>query len=214
MDGTGNTVFNLFVIAFLLFSNGFFVASEFAMVKVRKTRIEQLVNEGNYNAKIAMEMNIGLNYMNIFILDNGDQIFFNTDGSVSSKTNKINTTDVMVDGLSVGEVKDMIISERQKMAEDGVVMLGIAISLANKKIVTQTDIQMRGCLYLKDSQDVIDTLTSLFVNTVKDSFETCKKAEEIELKVYEVIRKYMRKTLSKEPIISVSVIDLDRVKIL
>ena len=166
------------------------------------------------NAKIAMEMNIGLNYMNIFILDNGDQIFFSTDGSVSSKTNKINTTDVMVDGLSVGEVKDMIISERQKMAEDGVVMLGIAISLANKKIVTQTDIQMRGCLYLKDSQDVIDTLTSLFVNTVKDSFETCKKAEEIELKVYEVIRKYMRKTLSKEPIISVSVIDLDRVKIL
>ena len=55
MDGSGNTIFNLFVIAFLLFSNGFFVASEFAMVKVRKTRIEQLVNEGNYNAQIAME---------------------------------------------------------------------------------------------------------------------------------------------------------------
>ncbi len=55
MDETGNIYFNLFVIAFLLFSNGFFVASEFAMVKVRKTRIEQLVNEGNYNAKIAME---------------------------------------------------------------------------------------------------------------------------------------------------------------
>lgn len=50
-----NIYFNLFLIAFLLFSNGFFVASEFAMVKVRKTRIEQLVNEGNFNAKIAME---------------------------------------------------------------------------------------------------------------------------------------------------------------
>lgn len=55
MDETGNIYLNLFVIAFLLFSNGFFVASEFAMVKVRKTRIEQLVNEGNFNAKIAME---------------------------------------------------------------------------------------------------------------------------------------------------------------
>lgn len=55
MDETGNTIFNLFVIAFLLFSNGFFVASEFAMVKVRKTRIEQLVNEGNFSAKIALE---------------------------------------------------------------------------------------------------------------------------------------------------------------
>lgn len=55
MDSSGNTIFNLFVIAFLLFSNGFFVASEFAMVKVRKTRIEQLTNEGNFNAKIALE---------------------------------------------------------------------------------------------------------------------------------------------------------------
>ena len=55
MDESSSTIFNLFVIAFLLFSNGFFVASEFAMVKVRKTRIEQLVNEGNYDAKIALE---------------------------------------------------------------------------------------------------------------------------------------------------------------
>ncbi len=55
MEESGNLLFNTFLIVFLLFSNGFFVASEFAMVKVRKTRIEQLVNEGNFNAKIALE---------------------------------------------------------------------------------------------------------------------------------------------------------------
>jgi len=54
-ESSGTIFFNLFVIAFLLFSNGFFVASEFAMVKVRKTRIKQLVKEGNLNAKIALE---------------------------------------------------------------------------------------------------------------------------------------------------------------
>lgn len=54
MDESGSIIFNLFVMVFLLFSNGFFVAAEFAMVKVRKTRIEQLVNEGNHNAKIAL----------------------------------------------------------------------------------------------------------------------------------------------------------------
>ena len=47
--------FNLSVIILLLFSNGFFVASEFAMVKVRKTRVEQLVKEGNSEAKLALE---------------------------------------------------------------------------------------------------------------------------------------------------------------
>lgn len=55
MDGTGSLVFNVAVIVFLLLSNGFFVASEFAMVKVRKTRIEQLVNEGDATAKVALE---------------------------------------------------------------------------------------------------------------------------------------------------------------
>ena len=55
MGETGNIVFNLMIIVLLLFSNGFFVASEFAMVKVRKTRIEQLVKEGNIDAKIALE---------------------------------------------------------------------------------------------------------------------------------------------------------------
>jgi len=47
--------FNLSVITLLLFSNGFFVASEFAMVKVRKTRVEQLVKEGNSEAKLALK---------------------------------------------------------------------------------------------------------------------------------------------------------------
>lgn len=55
MDQIGSIVFNLFVIALLLFSNGFFVAAEFSMVSVRKTRISQLTNEGNFNAKIALE---------------------------------------------------------------------------------------------------------------------------------------------------------------
>lgn len=55
MDEIGSILFNLFVIALLLFSNGFFVAAEFSMVSVRKTRITQLTNEGNFSAKLALE---------------------------------------------------------------------------------------------------------------------------------------------------------------
>lgn len=55
MDAIGSILFNLFVIGLLLFSNGFFVAAEFSMVSVRKTRITQLTNEGNYSARVALE---------------------------------------------------------------------------------------------------------------------------------------------------------------
>lgn len=55
MDEIGSIIFNLFVITLLLFANGFFVAAEFSMVSVRKTRITQLTNEGNFSAKVVLE---------------------------------------------------------------------------------------------------------------------------------------------------------------
>lgn len=48
-------LFNLVVILFLLFANGFFVASEFALVSVRQTRINQLANEGNKTAQVTVQ---------------------------------------------------------------------------------------------------------------------------------------------------------------
>ncbi len=48
-------LFNSFIIIFLLFLNGFFVAAEFSLVGVRKTRIRQLSEEGNFSAKLAMD---------------------------------------------------------------------------------------------------------------------------------------------------------------
>ena len=55
MDLTGFFI-NIFIIAFLLFVNGFFVAAEFALVKVRRTRLEQLSNEGSFAAKRALKL--------------------------------------------------------------------------------------------------------------------------------------------------------------
>lgn len=54
---------NIFIILFLLFVNGFFVAAEFSLVKVRKTRLEQLCNDGNRNAKKALKLVNDVNKM-------------------------------------------------------------------------------------------------------------------------------------------------------
>jgi len=41
---------------FLVFVNGFFVIAEFALVKVRKTRLEELVQQGNSRARLALKV--------------------------------------------------------------------------------------------------------------------------------------------------------------
>lgn len=53
----GEIVLNLFIVAFLVLLNGVFVAAEFALVKVRQTRLTQLSNEGNVRAKYALKVN-------------------------------------------------------------------------------------------------------------------------------------------------------------
>ena len=55
--------FNLLVVVLLILINSFFVASEFAMVKVRKTRLEQMSSEGNSTAKVALELVNNINDM-------------------------------------------------------------------------------------------------------------------------------------------------------
>ena len=54
-------LFNIIAIFLLVFMNGFFVATEFAMVKVRKSRIETLVLEGDRSAKYTLRVVKGLN---------------------------------------------------------------------------------------------------------------------------------------------------------
>lgn len=58
-----SSIHYLILIVFLILANSFFVASEFAMVRVRKTRLEQLSGEGNEAAKVALELTEDINGM-------------------------------------------------------------------------------------------------------------------------------------------------------
>ncbi len=53
----GSIIWNMLLVLFLVLLNGFFVASEFALVKVRQSRLTQLSNEGNVRAKYALKVN-------------------------------------------------------------------------------------------------------------------------------------------------------------
>lgn len=59
-----SSAFNISLVIFLVLANGFFVASEFALVAVRKSRIEALVNEGNKSAERLLGL---LNNLNAYI---------------------------------------------------------------------------------------------------------------------------------------------------
>lgn len=53
----GRIIWNVLLVIILVFLNGFFVAAEFSLVKVRQTKLQQLSNEGNVRAKYALKVN-------------------------------------------------------------------------------------------------------------------------------------------------------------
>ena len=168
------------------------------------------------NAKLATELGIGLNHYNTFVYDNGMALIFDSFGKQVHKNILIKNGDVMVDGNSVGDVKETAIEERTKMADGGVVVIGLAYSSKAKKILSNPDIQMRGFLYLKDSEPLLAAISSLFLTTVNTLLTEEKKhaSIEIEKKAADKISRYIIKNTNKEPMVFCKLVDIDDMELI
>ena len=106
------------------------------------------------NAKIAMSMNVGYSHNNVLVYDNGMVALFE-DQQYKGIQGEVTYGEVMVDGLGVGDVGNIVITDRQKLADDGVVVVGITIDTKAKEIVAGPDVQMRGLIFLKDAEYIL-----------------------------------------------------------
>ena len=152
-------------------------------------------------AKIAVNMNVGLNHNNVIIVDNGDIIEFEAGfGRVSSS--KVIAGDVFIDGKGIGDIGALVLEERQRFADEGVIVLGLTISKSKREIVAGPDVQARGLVFLKDNEALIREITRLFVTTVQG--ELVKENYSItymETAIKDIVFKAVRRALNKTPTI-------------
>src|SRR3990167_6899972 len=104
------------------------------------------------NAKLAEEA--GINPKNIAVPDNG-QILELTKNSINLLNEKVPTNYVMVDGLGVGDVKEVVLLDRQMLAEDGIFVVIAIVDSQSGKIRGSPDIISRGFVYLRESKDLL-----------------------------------------------------------
>lgn len=120
--------------------------------------------EGSYaflamHAQSAKE--VGVKPENIFIADNGQVLeFFKPKGKPDTMgvlTQKRVVTDaVMVDGLGVGDVSNIVLRDRQVMAEDGMFVIIVTVDSCTGTIIGSPDIISRGFVYMKENRDLIE----------------------------------------------------------
>jgi ribonuclease J len=157
------------------------------------------------NAKLGIATGVGLNHSNTFLMDNGFILSF-TQGKPKLLTHELDvipTGDTLIDGLGVGDVKKDVILQRQRLSEDGIVILGVTISKLTKKIVAGPDVQMRGFVFVKESESLMREVTSLFTNETQDYLtkKAGQSVEDFKLNLVDKTAKLIKRLNGKNPVI-------------
>ncbi|HHY47367.1 MAG TPA: ribonuclease J [Firmicutes bacterium] len=131
---------------------------------------------------------VGIPEENIFIPDIGDVLEFGPTGARAE--GKVTAGKVLVDGLSVGDVGNVVLRDRKQLAEDGILIVVVTINKQTGAIVAGPDIVSRGFVYIKESEALLEDAKA----SVKD---VLKKCEDECITEWGTIKRYIRDTLGQ-----------------
>ncbi|MDP2277068.1 MAG: ribonuclease J [Nitrospirota bacterium] len=151
-----------------------------------------------YHSNLAEK--VGIPKENIFILENGERLEIADDGA--RKNGKVSSGRIFIDGKGVGDVEDMVLRDRQRLANDGIVLVIIAVEKLTGRVVSGPDIISRGFVFEDTVPDLINNIGSLVSETLKVlDKEIMLDPSLVKAKVRSVLKKYLRNTMEKSPMI-------------
>ncbi|MBP3475207.1 MAG: ribonuclease J [Lachnospiraceae bacterium] len=103
-------------------------------------------------AKIAAELGIPKDH--IFMLQSGDML--EMDHESAQVSGKVPVGAILVDGLGVGDVGNVVLRDRQHLAEDGILIVVLALDSYSDQLVSGPDIVSRGFVYVRESDELMD----------------------------------------------------------
>ncbi len=156
------------------------------------------------NARIAVSLGIGLNHLNVFVLDNGMQIIFEENRRPVLLPNEVTGIDVspiLVDGKGVTKISNELIETRQQMGVDGAVVIASTVSLSEKRIIAGPDCQMRGFVFVKEAEPLLKSITQIYVEEVNAALKKGIDMEMAKNTIKERIRWFIRRENGREPLV-------------
>lgn len=118
-------------------------------------------------ARIASDL--GIAKENIFMLDSGEVLEMNEE--YATITGKVPVGSILVDGLGVGDVGNIVLRDRQHLAQDGVVMVVLALDSDMNYLVSGPDIQSRGFVYMREADELMEEARSVALDAVNSCLD-------------------------------------------
>ncbi len=114
------------------------------------------------HSKLAMDL--GIPKENIFIISTGDVLELDKEGA--AVTGSVQVGSILVDGLGVGDVGNIVLRDRQHLAEDGILIVVLTLEKGNSQILAGPDIVSRGFVYVRESDQLMEEATRVIEDSL------------------------------------------------
>lgn len=163
------------------------------------------IHGNHYNLRIHADLahTLGMPKDHIIIPDNGTVIDFQSDSKYIVQKEKAGTGMMMVDGFSVGNIQDVVIRDRQALAQDGMFVIIATINSRTGKLRKSPDIISRGFVYLRESQNLLQQARIITKKTIEELTEGMNPINFDFLKdeVTDHVAKFLFQKTNKHPIV-------------
>ena len=161
-----------------------------------------------YAARVVADC-IGYHDKNILIVDQGDVLEF-VDGNYIGITGEVEAGDVMLDGKALNNIGDVVMKDRELLAEDGVVIVSANINPRTKQIIIGPDIVSKGFMFDNEQFKILEKIKQTFY-IISDKYLAQKFINWSEFKqtLKSEISTIIYKTIRRSPIIIPVLISTD-----
>lgn len=151
-------------------------------------------------AQAGVAESLGIPKDNIFILKSGDVMELDDEGAKVSGT--VQTGGILVDGLGVGDVGNIVLRDRQHLAEDGIMIVVLTLEKYSNQLLAGPDIVSRGFVYVRESEDLMEESRQV----VLDALDYCDSRHitdwgKIKNMIKEDLNSYIWKKTKRNPMI-------------
>jgi ribonuclease J len=143
---------------------------------------------------------LGLDQNHIFIMENGNVLELTKKGARLGKS--VPNGQVMVDGLGVGDVGNIVLRDRKRLSEDGLIIIVITLSKETGKVVSGPDIVSRGFVYVRESEELMGGARAVVEKSLEKLMEReVREWSSIKNEVKDSLKDYLYQNTKRNPMI-------------
>ena len=151
-----------------------------------------------HHADLAIKL--GMDPKNVFTLETGQVLEITSKGA--SATERVHTGILYVDGLGVGDVGNIVLNDRKRLSQDGLIIVVATINTQTGLIESGPDVVSRGFVYVRENEDLMNSVRNMALKIIDETYD--KKYHDwntVKIKLRDDITRLMYEKTKRSPMV-------------